>query len=261
MTRRDVVATTAALALGVAASALLTASPAFANSGGITRRSGKQGPICNACHGGGVPPEVRFIGPPELTVGEMATYRFEVQSFGPNQSAAGFNVAASGGTLAVLPGQGARRANNELTHAGPKGNVDGVAAWEFTWTAPEAPGVFTLFGAGNSVNRSRNPNGDGVRATTFDIAVLELQPPTFTPTPTEPPAPSPTATPIVPRECTGDCNGSGDVAVNELIAGVNIALGNSALDTCPDIDANGDDLADIGELIAAVNSTLHGCIR
>ncbi|MGH7785836.1 MAG: hypothetical protein ACRERC_03160 [Candidatus Binatia bacterium] len=56
--------------------------------------------------------------------------------------------------------------------------------------------------------------------------------PTATPTPvdTELPVPTPTATPTgpLPPACCGDCNGSGEVTINELI----IAVGNS-LNGCP----------------------------
>ncbi len=59
--------------------------------------------------------------------------------------------------------------------------------------------------------------------------------------------------------CVGDCNADGDVTVNELIVGVNIALGTSALTTCAvfDTDASGD--VTVTEIIAAVNNALNGC--
>jgi hypothetical protein len=59
--------------------------------------------------------------------------------------------------------------------------------------------------------------------------------------------------------CVGDCNDDGVVAVNELITGVNIALGNAAIETCPAFDRNGDDRVDISELIAGVANLLYGC--
>ncbi|OFV91254.1 MAG: hypothetical protein A3J75_05565 [Acidobacteria bacterium RBG_16_68_9] len=37
----------------------------------------------------------------------------------------------------------------------------------------------------------------------------------------------------------GDCGGEGRVTVDELVKGVNIALGNMPLDRCPRFDANG----------------------
>ncbi len=59
--------------------------------------------------------------------------------------------------------------------------------------------------------------------------------------------------------CAGDCNNSGNVAINELILAVNIALGTSAGQNCTAADRNGDGSVAINELIAAVNSALKGC--
>jgi hypothetical protein len=59
--------------------------------------------------------------------------------------------------------------------------------------------------------------------------------------------------------CVGDCNGNGTVAINELILGVNIALGNTPLSACTAFDANGDGRVTINELIVAVNNALNGC--
>ena len=67
-----------------------------------------------------------------------------------------------------------------------------------------------------------------------------------------------TGTPPTPS-CVGDCNGDGMVAINELIIGVNIALGSAPLSTCPAFDANGDGMVEINELITAVNNALSGC--
>jgi len=69
------------------------------------------------------------------------------------------------------------------------------------------------------------------------------------------PSAEPTATP----SCPGDCDGGGDVTVNELITGVNIALGNSGVSSCPAFDRNGDGMVSISELIDAVNAALMGC--
>jgi DNA-binding beta-propeller fold protein YncE len=81
--------------------------------------------------------------------------------------------------------------------------------------------------------------------------------PVATPTGTIPVA-TPTVTPGG-GPCTGDCNGNGTVAINELIVGVNIALGNSPVSACAAFDANGNGAVTINELIAAVNAALNGC--
>ena len=70
-----------------------------------------------------------------------------------------------------------------------------------------------------------------------------------------PPPPTETAAP----SCAGDCSGDGTVTVNELIVGVNIALGNTAPTACPAFDKNRDQMVSINELIAAVNALLNGC--
>ena len=49
------------------------------------------------------------------------------------------------------------------------------------------------------------------------------------------------------------------VTIDELIRGVNIALGNTPLSNCPAFDANGDGEVTIDELIRAVNAALDGC--
>ncbi len=59
--------------------------------------------------------------------------------------------------------------------------------------------------------------------------------------------------------CSGDCSGDGQVSVDELVLGVNIALGNTSLGQCQSFDSDGDGEVAINELIAAVNSALNGC--
>lgn len=64
----------------------------------------------------------------------------------------------------------------------------------------------------------------------------------------------------IPRAaCPGDCNADGEVTINELITGVNIALGSASVDSCEGVDVNGDGEVTINELIAAVNNGLNGC--
>lgn len=59
--------------------------------------------------------------------------------------------------------------------------------------------------------------------------------------------------------CTGDCDGDGQVAINEAVRGVNIALGNAPVGDCAQFDANGDGSVAVNELIAAVSAVLDGC--
>lgn len=67
------------------------------------------------------------------------------------------------------------------------------------------------------------------------------------------------ATAVPAGACTGDCDGNGEVAINELLRGVNIALGAQALDECAVFDVTADGAVQIGELLTAVNASLAGC--
>lgn len=59
--------------------------------------------------------------------------------------------------------------------------------------------------------------------------------------------------------CTGDCDASADVTVDEIITLVNIALGNQTLTNCTAGDANTDGQVTVDEIVAAVNNALNGC--
>src|SRR6185436_1835654 len=59
--------------------------------------------------------------------------------------------------------------------------------------------------------------------------------------------------------CTGDCDRNGRVAVNELIAGVNVALGRLSMESCEAIDRDGDGHADIDDLVHAVGDAVNDC--
>ncbi len=59
--------------------------------------------------------------------------------------------------------------------------------------------------------------------------------------------------------CVGDCDGSGDVTVNDLITMVNVALGNAPLAECSSGDVDGSLQITIDEIIEAVRGALAGC--
>jgi hypothetical protein len=59
--------------------------------------------------------------------------------------------------------------------------------------------------------------------------------------------------------CAGDCNGDGEVTVDELILLVNIALGTSNVTACPAGDTGQDGEITIDEILVAVNRALLGC--
>lgn len=256
--------------LHIASSLMLAvvAGRAAAETNGIVGFSGKtDGMYCSSgffgCHaaitpGGPLPPLVRFDGPTALAPGATGDFTFVVTSQAPEtQLYAGLDVAASAGTLIVVPLQASKLSGGELTHTGPKANDNsGVASWAFQWKAPDAPGVYVLFGAGNSVDFSGTVDGDAGAVTTLMITVGDATPPTATAT--APPDNTPTVTPVV-STCPGDCNGDGRVLVSELISSVNIALSRAEVGTCRACDLNGDGRITVNELVSAVSRALRGC--
>jgi hypothetical protein len=64
---------------------------------------------------------------------------------------------------------------------------------------------------------------------------------------------------MVALPCPGDCDGDGSVSVDELVRGVNIALGMTASADCPALDTNDSGAVEVDEIIAAVNAALGEC--
>jgi len=69
---------------------------------------------------------------------------------------------------------------------------------------------------------------------------------------------SPTPTPIPPA-CTGDCDRDGHVTIEDLLAMVNIALGNASVLECRNGDPTGNNQITVDEILRAVNRALNGC--
>jgi hypothetical protein len=85
-------------------------------------------------------------------------------------------------------------------------------------------------------------------ASTSTATITSARTPTAMTTPT-----------AVLRRCVGDCNAGGSVTVDELILGVNIALGSRPAAECLAFDRDDDGRVSINELIAAVNAAQAGC--
>lgn len=56
--------------------------------------------------------------------------------------------------------------------------------------------------------------------------------------------------------CVGDCNGDGEVLINEVVAVVNIFLDTNPVASCMNADQNGDGQVLINEVVGSVNSFL-----
>lgn len=101
---------------------------------------------------------------------------------------------------------------------------------------------------------------DADQCVTATPTITQTPPATATDTPSATPTETPAATPTGQgAPCIGDCDGDGEVAINELVTGVNIALGSQALDACPSVDPSRNGEVEINELIAAVSAALGGC--
>lgn len=59
--------------------------------------------------------------------------------------------------------------------------------------------------------------------------------------------------------CIGDCDLNGSVRVNELVAGVNIALDQLGVDRCREMDEDGSASVTVNELVIATNASLGAC--
>jgi hypothetical protein len=74
-----------------------------------------------------------------------------------------------------------------------------------------------------------------------------------------PPAPENNAGQTAKLACAADCNGDGQVSVNEIVTMVDIALGSAPLSECEPGDANHDGQITINEILTAVDNALNGC--
>ena len=62
-----------------------------------------------------------------------------------------------------------------------------------------------------------------------------------------------------PTDCAADCDANGTVAIDELVRGVQIALGDAVFLACPAADRDRDLRVTVDELIAGVRAALDGC--
>jgi hypothetical protein len=113
-----------------------------------------------------------------------------------------------------------------------------------------------------SVTRTATASPQMTATATSTGTFVPTQAPTHTLTPTVQPSPTPTVyQTTVPTLslCVGDCDGNDVVTVDELVRGVNIALGFAEVEECPAFDENEDGSVTVDELVEAVNAALTGC--
>jgi hypothetical protein len=204
-------------------------TPDFVMPAGILPTGG--GMVCYGGGGGLVPKN-----PPNWSRTDFSTY-VDCLAYGTYSGPTNVKI----GTPTTLNGDG---------HSLQRGTTTSNNAADFSCADPATP-------ENNSGDKGSMPatspcGASGATPTPTVVAT----PPTETPTGVS----SGTATATVPPSgCVGDCNGNGMVEINELIIGVNIALGIAPLSTCPSFDANKDGMVEINELIQAVSNALNGC--
>lgn len=140
-------------------------------------------------------------------------------------------------------------ADNVLPHSGP---FDGPQTFSVTLPSDVTCARCTL----QIIEYMRNHGQPCFYYHCADISIgTEVATPTATVTPFNM-TPSPTATPV---DCTGDCDGSGTVVVNEIVTMVNIALERALMNTCAAGNSDGNQQITINEILTAVNGLLGGC--
>jgi len=60
--------------------------------------------------------------------------------------------------------------------------------------------------------------------------------------------------------CVGDCDWNLQVRTDELVRGVDIALGAAPVGTCEMFDLDGNGSVTVDEVVSGVNNALHGCV-
>jgi hypothetical protein len=75
------------------------------------------------------------------------------------------------------------------------------------------------------------------------------------------PTPTPVPVPTPPPACPGDCDGDGEVFVNEITVAVRILAGEAPLSDCPAADADGDGEVFVTDITRAALSLGLGCPR
>jgi len=131
-----------------------------------------------------------------------------------------------------------------------------------TRTAPSTP---TLSSTGTVTRTPTSTSTTALFTATPTRTAINTPTPTRTGTPSGSPSRTASATatatptPSSISACTGDCDGSGTVTVDELVTGVNIALGSRDVGECRSFDADRNDSVTIDELVNAVNNALDGC--
>lgn len=183
----------------------------------------------------------------------------------------------TGSSIQALGGTEVAAGNSAVTFVATTGtsyriSVEGVddrsvGAFFLNWSPPPTPTVTEMATRTATATPteapastpSRTPTLTSTSAPTGTPASTPTNTRTSTPTASRTGAPTPTNTPEIPP-CAGDCNDDGSVGIEELIRGVNIALGSLATNKCVAFDRDFDGTVSIEEIIHGVRMALNGCV-
>ena len=135
------------------------------------------------------------------------------------------------------------------TVATPTATPTRTATATATGTPTSVPSATPVPSATTTATRSATPSASTTALATASGTATATVTPALTASATA------TAS-VVP--CIGDCDGNHVVSIDELIAGVGIALGNQPPGTCPAMEDSAGQI-DIAQLIKAVRNALVGC--
>ncbi len=155
----------------LALTAALYAAPARANEDGRQVDSAMRGcGTASTCHGVNTGASARIEGPMTLLPGARGTYTLILTSTRSDFMTGGFNIAASGATLA-RNGNVGQMMSGELTHTAPIARSGAEVRVPFDVVAPATAGAAMLFAAGNTANGQRNSANDAWAITALAVSI------------------------------------------------------------------------------------------
>lgn len=157
--------------LAIVLASTLCALPARANEDGRqVDRSMRGCGTANTCHGTNPGATARIEGPMHLDPGARGAYTLVLSSTRSDFAAGGFNIAASGASLA-RSGNAAQMRGEQLTHVAPVPRSGDEVRVPFELVAPMTAGSAMLFAAGNTVNQRGTSSNDAWAITAFTVAI------------------------------------------------------------------------------------------
>jgi hypothetical protein len=171
-----------------------------------------------------------------LRITTPGTYEFEAQGSGP------YAMALDGQLLL----QAAEEVPEQprLTHASRSLEVGLhplVARWDSTRRAQYNRRIFQVFWTPPGSERVLIPPSAFLRPAAAEASA------------------GATVVSLVSRRCVGDCNGDGRVTVDDIVAALNVALGNTPLSSCPGGGTDRERHITVVAILAAANNALNGC--